>query len=93
MLPTLALLGLVKVWFIVLPLLALAPVIEPVLVPNVQANVLAVLAVKVKFGLVPLQMVAVFELVKFGVFILINTQFEVSGLVVPNLEILLHSLY
>jgi len=65
-LPALALLGLVKVWFIVEPLLALAPVIEPVLVPNVHAKVLDALAVNVIFGLAPLQIVAVFELVIVG---------------------------
>ncbi len=66
MLPTFALLGLVNVWFIELPLLALAPLIEPVLVPNVHANVLAALAANVIFGLVKLQIVVVFELVTAG---------------------------
>ena len=62
MLPVLELLGLVNVWLMELPLLALAPVIEPILVPNVHANVLVVLAANVIFGLVPLQIVAVLEL-------------------------------
>ncbi len=61
-----ALLGLVNVWFIELPLPALAPVIEPVLVPNVHAKVLAALAVNVIFGLVPLQNAALFEFVIVG---------------------------
>lgn len=57
----------VNVWFIELPLLALAPDIEPVFVPNVQANVLVALAANVIFGLVPLQIVVVFELVTAGI--------------------------
>ena len=56
----------VNIWFSESPLLALAPAIEPVLVPNIQANVLEMLAVKVKFGLVPLQILAVLELVIAG---------------------------
>ncbi len=66
MLPTFALLGLVNVWFIELPLLALAPVIEPVLVPNVHEKVLAALAVNDILDPVPLHIVGVLELVTAG---------------------------
>ena len=47
-------------------MLALAPLIAPVLVPSVQAKVLAALAVNVIFGLAPLQIVDVFEMVTVG---------------------------
>jgi hypothetical protein len=45
----------------------LAPVIPPVIVPIVHAKLLAVLAVNPIFGPVPLQIVAVAELVTTGV--------------------------
>jgi len=45
---------------------ALAPVILPVIVPMVQVKVLAIVAVKLILGLVPLQMVAVDEFVTTG---------------------------
>ncbi len=47
-------LGLVNTWLIELPEEALAPVIPPVTVPIVHVNVLGVVAVKERFGLVPL---------------------------------------
>ena len=59
-------LGLVNTWLIVDPELALAPVIPPVIVPTVHVNVLATLAVKEIFGLVPLHVVAVFAVVTVG---------------------------
>lgn len=46
---------------------ALAPVILPVIVPMVQAKLLGVLDVSVMFGLVPLQVLGVVELVIAGV--------------------------
>ena len=58
--------GLVNVWFIVEPELALAPVIPPVIVPMVHAKLLATLAVNEIFGLVPLQVLAVAEFVIAG---------------------------
>jgi len=64
--PEMLLLGLVSIWLIVGPELALAPVTPPVTVPIVHEKLLAPLAVKVIFGLVPLQTVAVFELVTAG---------------------------
>jgi len=45
---------------------ALAPVIPPMFAPIVQVKVLAIEAVKLIFGLVPLQMVAVDEFVTTG---------------------------
>ena len=48
------------------PELLLAPVIEPVIVPIVQAKPLGTLEVKAIFGLVPLHVVAVAELVTAG---------------------------
>jgi hypothetical protein len=64
--PAVALLGLVSVWAIVDPLPALAPVMLPVIVPIVQVNVLAALAVNEIFVAVPLQIVAVFAVVTTG---------------------------
>jgi hypothetical protein len=52
---------------IVAPEAADAPVIEPVFVPNVQAKLLAALAVNAMLGLVPLHVLAVFEVVTAGV--------------------------
>jgi uncharacterized protein Usg len=65
--PAVVVLGFVRVWFNVVPDPALAPVIAPVLVPIVHVNVLATDAVKVVFGLVPLQMDEVAEFVTAGV--------------------------
>src|SRR5205085_1787958 len=53
--PTVALLGLVRVCAMVDPLPELAPVIPPVIVPTVHVNVLAALAVKGIFVAVALQ--------------------------------------
>jgi hypothetical protein len=67
-LPAVVFNGLVKIWLIVAPLLALAPVIPPVLVPKVHANVLATLEVKPILVAVALQILdAVTELVTAGV--------------------------
>ena len=51
----------------VVPELAVAPVIAPVIAPIVQAKLLGALDVKVIFGPVPLQVLAVEELVTIGV--------------------------
>ena len=51
----------------VLPELALAPVMLPVIVPIVHAKLLGALAVRAIDGLVPLQVAAVFAVVTFGV--------------------------
>ena len=65
--PIAELLGLFKVCAIVDPLPALAPVIPPVIVPTVHVNVLAADAVRAMFVAVPLQIVAVFDVVTTGV--------------------------
>jgi len=52
---------------IVAPDPALAPVMPPVMVPIVHAKLLTVLAVKLIFGLVPLQILAVVALVTAGI--------------------------
>jgi hypothetical protein len=65
--PGVALLGLVRVWAIVLPEPALAPVMPPVIVPTVQVNVLAEVAVNAMFVAVALQIAAVFAVVTTGV--------------------------
>ena len=64
--PPVVLLGLVSAWLIVEPEPALAPVILPVIVPMVQVKVLATLAVKLMFGLLPLQVLAVLAVVTTG---------------------------
>src|SRR6266496_1588233 len=64
--PAVELLGLVNVWLIVVPEPALAPVIPPVMVPMVQLNELAALAVKLILGPVPLQVLAVLAVVTRG---------------------------
>ena len=46
---------------------ALAPVMPPVIVPIVHANVLGALAVSAMFGPVPLHVAAVFAVVTAGV--------------------------
>lgn len=65
--PAVVLLGLVRVWAIVAPDPAVAPVIPPVTVPTVQAKVLAALAVKLMLVAVLLHIAAVFALVITGV--------------------------
>jgi hypothetical protein len=64
--PAVLLLGLVRVWLMVLPDPALAPVMPPVIVPIVHANVLGALEVSVIFGPVALQIEAVPPLVTPG---------------------------
>jgi hypothetical protein len=61
------LLGLVNAWLIVLPDELLAPVMPPVIVPMVQANVLGAVAVSEIFGPEPLHVDAVFAVVTDGV--------------------------
>jgi hypothetical protein len=66
-LPAVVFEGFVNTWLIVDPLATEAPVIPPVIVPIVQPNVLAALAVRGMFGPMPLQVVAVGEFVMAGV--------------------------
>ena len=56
--PELTVLGFVSAWLIRLPLPGLAPVMPPVMVPTVHANVLGTLAVKLILGLPPLHIAA-----------------------------------
>ena len=65
-LPEAELLGLVNVWLITEPEEALAPVIPPVMVPIVQAKLPGAEAFRFIFGLVPLQVLLVVELVTIG---------------------------
>jgi len=66
-LPEVELLGLVKVWLMVEPEPAEAPVIAPMLVPKVQAKLEAAEAVRLMLGPVPLQVLAVVEVVTVGI--------------------------
>ena len=64
--PSVVLLGLVSVWLIVAPLEALAPVMPPVIAPNVQAKLLGALAANVMAVLVAVHIVFVAALVTAG---------------------------
>lgn len=64
--PALALLGLVNISLIIVPDVALAPVMPPVIVPMVHAKVLGTFEVKVILGPVPLHVLAVATLVTAG---------------------------
>ena len=66
------LLGLVSTWLIMVPDPALAPVIPPVTIPMVQVKVLGADAVRLMFGPVPLQMVAVGVFVTVGVGLMVT---------------------
>jgi hypothetical protein len=65
--PAVAWLGLVNIWLIVELDPALAPVMAPVIVPMVQLKLLATLAVRAMFGLVPLHVDAVGALPTTGI--------------------------
>jgi hypothetical protein len=65
--PAVELLGLVRVWLMVPPLPAVAPVIPPVMVPIVHAKFAGALDVSVIPVPVPVQIAAVAELVTAGV--------------------------
>jgi hypothetical protein len=65
--PAAVLLGLVNVWFILLPLPPLVPVIAPVIVPIVHVKLLGTLELKLIFVPVPLQMLIVAGFVTAGV--------------------------
>ncbi len=64
--PATVLLGLLKAWLILVPEPARAPVILPVIVPNVQLKLLAIPAVKETLVLFPLQIMAVALVVTIG---------------------------
>jgi len=65
--PAVDVLGLVRIWLIVAPVPAPAPVMLPVIVPTTQLKLLGTLAVRLMFGPVPLQVLAVVALVTVGV--------------------------
>ncbi len=71
--PAALLLGLVSTSFITDPEPALAPEILPVIVPTVHAKLLAVEAVRLIFGPVPLQVLAVAAFVTTGVGFTVTT--------------------
>jgi hypothetical protein len=71
--PAVALPGLVRVWLILPPLPADAPVMLPVIVPIVHAKVLAALAASVTFGALPLQTEKAVEVVITGLGLTVNT--------------------
>lgn len=60
------LLGFVNTWLIVVPDPIVAPVMPPELVPSVQEKLLGIVAANAMFGLVPLQIVAVDDVVTTG---------------------------
>jgi hypothetical protein len=64
--PAVKLLGLLRTWLMVPPEPATAPLILPVIVPTVHVKLLAALAAKAIFGLVPLQVLAVLAVVTTG---------------------------
>jgi hypothetical protein len=86
--PAVALLGLVSVWFSIVPDPALAPVIPPVMVPIVHAKVEGVLEVSVRFGLVLLQIESVAPLVTTGVGFTVTVIVKgVAGAQLPVVEV------
>jgi hypothetical protein len=64
--PAVELLGFVRVWLIILPEPALAPVIPPVMVPIVHEKVLGAVDVNAMLGPVPLHILTVARLVTSG---------------------------
>jgi hypothetical protein len=87
MLPAVVLLGFVNVWLMVEPDAAEAPVIEPVLVPNVQAKVLVILAVRLLLGPVPLQVAAVVVLVTLGAGLTVIVILKEAPMQAPVVEV------
>ena len=73
-------LGLASISLSDVPDVAVAPVIDPVLVPSVQAYVLAIPEVRAKAGLEPLHVLAVVALVNVGLgFTVIVTAVTLEG--------------
>jgi Ni,Fe-hydrogenase III small subunit len=71
----------------VAPELALAPVIPPVIAPIVHAKLLGALDVKVIFGPVPLQILAVAGLVTVGVGLTVKVIVNVAPTHKPVVEV------
>jgi hypothetical protein len=84
----LVLLGLFNTWLIILPDPAAAPVIPPVIVPNVQLNVLGIVADKDIFASAPLQITAVGGLIMAGSgFTVTVIVYGVPGQAVPAVDV------
>jgi hypothetical protein len=71
--PELVVLGLFSTWLITDPVPAVAPVIPPLTVPIVHANVLGVLAVRLMFGFPPLQILVAGGVVIDGIGFTVTT--------------------
>ncbi len=69
------------------PELATAPLMLPVLVPNVQLKLLAALAVSVRFGLVPLQIVVVDALVTEGIGYTVTVMIDAAPAQEPEVDV------
>lgn len=65
----------------------LAPVIPPVMVPMLHVKLLAILAVRLILGLVPLQVVAVAELVTAGAAFTVTVIVKGDPTQVPAIEV------
>jgi len=85
--PDAALLGFVRIWLIVLPEPAEAPVILPVIVPTAHVKLLGALAVKAIFGPVPLQVLAVAAVVTTGVGLTATTILLAAPIHKPVIEV------
>ncbi len=72
---------------IVAPELALAPVMLPVIAPTVQLKLLAALAVNAMFGPVPLQVLAVAEVVTNGTGFTVTVMVCAEPAQVPTVEV------
>jgi hypothetical protein len=81
--PAVALLGFVNIWLIVGPEPAPAPVIPPVTGPIDQVKLLGAEAVRLIFGLVPLQITAVLAVVTTGVGLTVTVILYVGPVQVP----------
>jgi len=79
--------GFVRVWLIVVPEDADAPVIPPVIVPIVHEKLLATLALKLILGLVPLQVVAVAAVVTVGAGFTVTVIVEAAPAQEPVVEV------
>ena len=66
---------------------ATAPLMLPVLVPKVQLKLLAALAVRAMFGLVPLQTVAVVEVVTAGTGFTVTVMVEAAPAQEPEVDV------
>ena len=72
---------------IVAPELALAPVMLPVIAPTVQLKLLAVLAVNAMFGPIPLQVLALADVVTNGTGFTVTVMVYAEPTQVPTVEV------